>query len=269
MSNNYWAKRQAISNNKLTTKSINETNKQLRKYYRDAMKKSIEDFENTYAKILADCAKVGREATPADLYKLDKYWQLQNTLKQELKKLGDKTAARLSNDFTKQYQAIYNSYAIADNVKAFHQLDDKAAEKMINTIWCADGKTWSARVWSNTDKLYDTLNKELIHCVTAGRSPEQLKKKLIEDFNVSYHRANTLVRTEMAHIETQAAVDRYKDYGVTEYEVLVEDSACDECKELENKTFSINDISALPPIHCNCRCCVIPIVKEIGLNELL
>ena len=80
---------------------------------------------------------------------------------------------------------------------------------MINQIWCADGKSWSNRVWKNTDKLQQALNDNLIHCVLTGKKTTELKNILQNDFNVSYHRADSIVRTEMAHIQTQAAQKRY------------------------------------------------------------
>ncbi|MBQ9913544.1 MAG: hypothetical protein IJO73_04880 [Clostridia bacterium] len=94
----YWADRMAQSQQKLTSKSIKDTEKQLIKYYSKSMKSVIDGFENTYLKLLETMAD-GKEPTPADLYKLDKYWQLQGELKVELQKLGDKQAALLSKSF--------------------------------------------------------------------------------------------------------------------------------------------------------------------------
>ena len=85
----------------------------------------------------------------------------------------------------------------------------------------------------------------------------------MEKFNVNYRRAETLVRTEMAHIETQAARDRYKNYGVDKVKVLVDTDSrtCDVCAKLEGKEFDIN--AKMPiPVHPNCRCCIVPVVDN-------
>ena len=71
----YWEERQAKAQAKLTTKAIKETEEQLRKYYESAMQKIIGQFEQTYNKVLLS-KEEGKEPTPADLYKLDKYWRL-------------------------------------------------------------------------------------------------------------------------------------------------------------------------------------------------
>ena len=110
----------------------------------------------------------GREPTPADLYKLDKYWQLQGQLKVELQKLGDKQAALMSKKFEDQYINIYNALALQDS-GMFSEIDRETAHQMINQIWCADGQSWSNRIWTNTNKLQQALNDNLIDCVLTGK----------------------------------------------------------------------------------------------------
>ena len=139
---------------------------------------------------------------------------------------------------------------------------------MINTSWLPDGKNFSDRVWDNTAKLTETLNEQLVHCVITGKKTTELKKLLQERFNVSYNQANTLVRTEIAHIQTQAAAQRYKDYGLEYYEFLGrEGDSCGhepDCHDLNGKKFLLTEMKVgenAPPIHPNCRCCIIPVVK--------
>lgn len=91
----YWADRTALAQTKLTNKNSKEIEKQLKKYYGKAMERVISDFEATYDKLLAAQAN-GIDPTPADLYKLDKYWQMQAQLRKELQKLGDKQISILS-----------------------------------------------------------------------------------------------------------------------------------------------------------------------------
>ena len=62
------------------------------------MKRTIADFEATYDKLLATVAD-GVEPTPADLYKLDRYWELQAQLKTELEKLGERQVKLFSDAF--------------------------------------------------------------------------------------------------------------------------------------------------------------------------
>ena len=132
---------------------------------------------------------------------------------------------------------------------------------MINNIWCADGKHWSSRVWDNTARLQETLNQNLIDCLVTGRNPDYLKGLLMNSFNVSYNRADMLVRTEMAHIQTQAAEQRYLDAGVEYVQVWADydERRCEVCGNLHEKMYRVGE--KLPiPAHPNCRCCIIPVV---------
>lgn len=256
----YWQERQAKAQEKLTAKSVKETEAQLTKYYLHSMEKIIGQFEQTYNKLLLSIAE-GREPTPADLYKLDKYWEMQAMLKQELQKLGDKQHTLMSKRFVEQFRLVYETMAINDGLY-FREIDWATAQQMINQIWCADGKSWSSRIWTNTDKLQQALNDNLIDCVLTGKKTSELKKLLQEQFNVAYNRADSIVRTEMAHIQTQAARQRYLDTGISEVEVWADEDErrCDICGDLHLKRFSIYDVMPIPA-HPRCRCCIIPVVE--------
>lgn len=259
--NKYWAERQAKAQEELTTRSIKKTEKQIQKYYLNCYKKLLGQFESTYNAVFSQMSE-GKQITPAHLYNLDKYWKLQAELKAELEKLGYKQLSKFEYEFNKLYTGVYLSIDLPTSDKSWALLDKEAVNKVINSIWCADGKTWSQRVWDNTDKLQQALNDNLIACVVNGSNPSELKKLLMKEFGVSYERANTLVTTEMAHIQTEAARDRYREYGCQEVEVYGEEdeSRCDVCGELHGKRFPVN--AAMPlPAHPNCRCCLIPVVE--------
>jgi SPP1 gp7 family putative phage head morphogenesis protein len=256
----YWANRFAKAQAAISEKSLKAIEKQMKKYYAATAKRVIQDFEDTYNKILAR-QEEGKEVTPADLYKLDKYWQMQAQIRQEMQKLGDKQIALLTKEFETNYFEVYYSLNI-DGMKAFTTIDRPSVRQMINSIWVADGKTFSQRVWGNTSRLLATLNEELINCVTAGKKTSQLKQALMERFNISYRRADTLARTELCHIQTQAAKQRYQDYGIQEVEVLVDpdNRTCELCKELQGKRFPTSGTPPLP-VHPNERCALVPVVE--------
>ena len=195
---NYWGVRVAKAQRALTDKSLKQVEAQLAKYYSTAMKRIIADFEATYDKLFLTVGE-GKTPTPADLYKLNKYWQLQAQLKKELDSLGKKQLSALSKIFEVNFFEIYNSYTLG-GIEAFNTIDKTAALQLINAIWVADGKSWSERVWNNTEKLAEMLNEELIACVATGKKTTQLKCALQERFGVSYSNADMLARTELAHI---------------------------------------------------------------------
>lgn len=256
----YWENRLANAQNAISEKNLKQIEKQLAKYYNSTMKRVIADFEGVYNKLLAQ-QELNKSITPADLYKLDKYWQLQGQLRQEVEKLGNKQIAALSKVFQINFFEVYYSLNI-EGMEAFTTLDKAAVAQMINQVWVADGKTFSQRVWDNTERLAATLNEQLIHCVATGKKTTELKKALQERFGVSYHRADTLARTELCHIQTQAAQKRYEDYGIQYVEVLVDpdERTCEKCKALMGKRFLTTATPPLP-VHPNERCALVPVVE--------
>lgn len=256
----YWSRRNIEAQRKVSELNIQEIERKLIKYYTKAQKEIIGQFVETYNKILLSITD-GRTPTAADLYKLDTYWQGQTQLREMLKALGNKEAELLSEMFIKQYQDIYESIAIP-GAEAFNTLDLTMAAQVIESIWAVDGKAWSERIWDNTALLAQTLEDELIHCVIAGKKTTELKNLLQERFDVSYRRADMLVRTEMAHITTTAAQKRYEDAGIAEMEVWADkdERRCDHCGKLHGKRFPIG--AKVPiPAHPNCRCNILPVVE--------
>lgn len=257
---NYWAKRIKENQEKISDKTIKSINYQLQKYYGRAADRVIRDFESVYNKILKS-VEDGKEPTPADLYKLDKYWEAQAQMRRELEKLGNKEIKLLSAAFETNFFEVYYGIALPGEA-AFNKIDKAAVNQLINSVWVADGKQWSQRVWDNTERLAQTLNEELVHILATGKKNTELKSILMERFDISYRRAETLVRTEVAHIQTEAAKKRYEDYGIQYVEVLVDpdDRTCELCKALQGKRFPTTGTPPLP-VHPNERCCLVPVIE--------
>lgn len=261
MASNYWKDRMAATQTAISEKSDRVIKQQLKRYYARAMERTINDFEATYNKLLASM-EAGRTPTPADLYKLDSYWKQQGKLRLELQKLGDRQISLLSKVFETNYFDVYYSFAW-DAGEAYSSIDSKAVKQLINQIWVADGKSWSQRIWDNTNLLVETLNDELVNCVATGKPASHLKKVLMERFGVSYSRADALARTELAHIQTEAAKKRYEDYGIAQVEIWADEDErrCDVCGKLHQKKYPVG--AAVPiPAHPRCRCCIVPVVDE-------
>ena len=94
----------------------------------------------------------------------------------------------------------------------------------------------------------------------------------MERFNVTYNQAENLVRTEMAHIETQAALDRYKSSGTQKVRIIVDpdERTCDICAKKDDELVDIsiaNPGRNCPPFHPRCRCTVAAVVQRKKINK--
>ena len=261
---NYWAERQERANAAIADRTAADLEKTLTKQYNSAMKQVIADFEATYDKLLATI-EAGRDPTPADLYKLDRYWKMQAQLKHVLQELGDEQVGALSKAFEDEWHEVYDKMALpSDEAYATIATEPQA---VVNGVWAPDGKAFSQRVWDNVDNLAETLNNELVHCVTTGKPNSYLAKKLQERFNVSYSKAKTLVHTEVVAIETEAAAQRYQDYGFTEYiyKTSPSEGRCSVCKRMDKKRYKYTERQTgvnAPPIHPNCKCQILPVMND-------
>lgn len=256
----YWKDRQAEAQQRLMSKSTKDIEKQLRVYYKRTSNRLISEFAATYNKLYNTVVRDNLEPTPADLYKLDAYWKLQGDLRHELQKLGDNETYALQNAFVEHWLNAYQSIVLGDTETSI-AADTATALQMINAIWCADGETWSARVWHNIDTLQQTLNDGLIECVLGGRDEKYLKQALMERFNVSYSNADMIVRTELSHIQQTAAAKRYEDAGIQQFEVWADydERRCDVCGKLHQKKYYLGEQIPIPA-HPRCRCCIIPVI---------
>lgn len=260
MSKDYWAERQARAQSAMSKKTTKEIEKQLVKYYQSTMDRVIKDYERVFNQVFTNTI-ADKEITPAWLYQMDSYWEMQVQLKKELEKLGHKEVKLLSKQFLENYLGVYNLIEIPEGSSAFRSISNEMAVQMINQIWCADGKSWSARIWENTEELAETLNEELLHCVITGKKNSELKQLLQERFQVSYSNADMLVRTELAHIQTEAAKQRYRDYGIQKVEIWADEDErrCKVCGKLHKKQYFLGDHVPIPA-HPRCRCCIVPVV---------
>ena len=79
---NYWAKRMKKAQEDWSNQNIRAINAQMRKYYATAMRHIISDYIGLYETIMAK-RLAGEEVSVANLYALDRYWELQSRLKEE------------------------------------------------------------------------------------------------------------------------------------------------------------------------------------------
>lgn len=110
------------------------------------------------------------------------------------------------------------------------------------------------------------LMKGLVESAAVGKPSEELKKTLMETFNVSYNEASRLVRTELSYIYNRSTWDKYKEAGIKQYRFLTaeDERTCEECSSLNNKVIDLDKAKVgknYPPIHPNCRCTILAVIK--------
>jgi len=89
------------------------------------------------------------------------------------------------------------------------------------------------------------------------------------------HRIRLIARTSMMRTFNSAAHARYKAFGIPKYQWLAHATACTDpkelpdgtmveggCMELHGQEYPMEDEIHVPPLHPNCRCTIIPVLKK-------
>lgn len=250
--NNYFTQRQS---EELYNANLANADKQLAKEYRRCYNKTKRQLLDMYDEVIASTED--GTLLVSDLYKYNRFYDLLNNIQSNLLTLGDKEEQILEKRLTNMYKN--NSKIIGNSIGFSPAVDENNVLNALKSIWCADGKNWTDRIWTNKTQLQEILKNGIVDSVARGASREELVADLMKNMNVGYYNANRLARTELSYVQNKSAMDKYAEAGITHYEVIVEDDACEECKKLLGKKFKVGQI--VVPVHPNCRCGVVAVIE--------
>ena len=141
-------------------------------------------------------------------------------------------------------------------------IDNERVVRAINNVWAGDGQNFSDRIWKDKRLLLERLKTGLIDTITTGRNWGSFSKQLQKEFGTSYNNARRLIRTELSHIQNESSLYKYEAEGVEQVRFIVEhdNRVCPICRQYENKIYDIKNAPRIP-VHPQCRCTYIPVVK--------
>ena len=246
----YWEQR-ALLKDKLLEKDIKKIEKKLLKLFKDTRKDILNELKIIYTDI---------ETTEHAKYRID-------SLLSSINNILDSLYQQNENELTKAFIELYCKFsqeASIDLDVSFNAINENLIKEVLKTNW--SGPSYSDRVWEHKRKLALTIKEELNKGFIRGDSLQDISKIISDKFNTSYSNAIRLVKTEACWVMNEATVNNYKENGIKEYEFMafLDSKTSKACRKLDGKKFSIEEHQAgvnLPPLHCNCRSCVIPITN--------
>ena len=296
----YWLKR-SEELDKVATKVEKEVMKELSALYRDAFRsieKEVNDFMMKYAvDHKLDYTTVTQTLTPIDLAeynqrieelyamyrdtgseyikieidrlnaraKITRLQALQDAINVELCKVTHEYQMTLEDTliglFTEQYKEVSELLGIMAPV-----INREAIKTIIEYPYA--GKMFSDRIWDNKDALVKHIKQNLTAGIIRGDSIQKMSRQLKKDLNVLYYQAERLVRTETNYAMNQGHLKGYADSGVVEkYEFLaaIDSRTSKLCKNQNGKVYKLSEATVgvnYPPVHCNCRSTVIPVLED-------
>lgn len=137
------------------------------------------------------------------------------------------------------------------------QNNAKAAKVIVNASF--HNATYSDRIWMYHDMLKAELSSLLSTGLIQGQNPRRLAQHIRKRFGVSQYKAERLMITELARVQTEAQKQSFERNGFTEYTFLALGNACEDCRKLDGKHFKVAKMMPgenAPPIHPFCRCSI-------------
>jgi len=152
--------------------------------------------------------------------------------------------------------------------------------------------------WKITDTIYERLRKELMEAVADGESIPKIRERVMQVFErITESRAELIARTEVLKASNRGRWIAMRQSGVVEgkqWEATGDNRVCPRCSEMDGRTMALGkpyfkkgetvtftgtednpapegglestfDYEEIqhPPLHPDCRCTLLAIVKEV------
>ena len=134
------------------------------------------------------------------------------------------------------------------------------------------GSPYSERVWGNTRKLSEKLNRSITTGLMAGKDHKRIVRELMHEFGVGKFAAERLVVTETAYVANQAELESYMDSGVERYQFIAvfDEKTSEICRAHSSKVYRVEDAKPgvnVPPLHPWCRSTIVPVYDDSWLEK--
>ena len=189
---------------------------------------------------------------------------IKTLLKKMAVKLNDTEVKKVTSIISSIYEDTYykSVYIMGEGMKLkpkFNILKKEFIDSATNTKF--KGEMFSDRIWTNKIDMMDKLQSGLVDCMNGKTTIDKIAKNIKDIFNVSAYESQRLVHTENARVQTQASHDIGVSMGVEKvmWSSTLDMKTAEEDGELDGKIWGINEDHPEPPLHPNCRCCLIDV----------
>lgn len=218
------------------------------------------NYSNEWAKELEN-ASLRYRISRLEAMQLQMQQQVESVMGYEVDELDNMTRKIYEDGY---YRTIYEMQKGTGIGSSFAILDTDKIDKVISKPWVSDGSNFSERVWGqHRPALIQRLNTDLVQALIRGDNPQDLTKKIADDFNVAKYKANRLLITEAAFFSEASQKDAFDELGVKYFSICatLDRDTCEDCgdREGEKIPMSMYEVGVTaPPFHPNCRCTTLP-----------
>nr|DAS42720.1 MAG TPA: minor capsid protein [Caudoviricetes sp.] len=254
--------------------NYNEALKHLKGDDYKVWKKDLHDYMKEYNKLLKNAPLQAQKLyleieTLSAKSRISRLDSLKTQIDMELTKLIFGVEDNAKNTLTSVYRDTF--IEVTKDLGINPVVSRDKIKTVLDKPW--SGANFSQRLWSNTDKLAETVKQEIVNGMIQGINLKTMTKRVSERFETAKKNdVERLLRTEVNYILNQATLDGYKEAGIEKYEfsATLDSRTSQICSELHGEVFSIKSVAVglnYPPMHPRCRSTTIPIVDYESLAK--
>lgn len=185
---------------------------------------------------------------------------INDIFKGEYESEKDTITSNLTNVAKDSYYSSCYIYGLGTSYTLIPVKQD-VLNNIINTK--IDGRTYSSRIWNNKNKVAKMIKKEIKDFLNGKTDINSISKNIKNRFDVNYNISNRLVRTEVAKVQCEANEVWAKEHNIKKqlFCATLDRKTSIICQSLDGKIYDFYDKNKkIPPLHPNCRSCLIDIV---------
>ena len=235
-------------------------------------KKDLHDYMAEYNKLLKTAPLEAKKLyleieTLSARSRMSHLDSLRAQIDMELIKVSSGADETVKNTLTSIYRDTYTEVVKDLGVNVI--VSPEKIKTVLDRPW--SGANFSQRLWSNTDKLAQTVKQEIVNGMIQGINLQTMTKRVSERFETAKKNdVERLLRTEVNYSLNQATLASYIEAGIEKYEfIAVLDSRTSQiCSELHGEIFEIKNVAVglnYPPMHPRCRSTTKPIIDYESL----
>ena len=247
----------------LTNEIYEKYNKQINKIAK-LQKKSVQTILDEIAKIMLEYNITNEvmDISIQDKAKLKKQMNdlINDILKGEYESEKDVITSTLDDVAKDSYYSSCFIYQLGVSYK-LKPVKQDVLDNIINTK--IDGKTYSSRIWHNKNKVAKMIKKEINDFINGKTDVNSISKNIKNRFNVNYNVSDRLVRTEIAKVQCEANEVWANEHNIKKqlFCATLDSKTSKICQSLDGTIYDFDDENKkIPPLHPNCRSCLIDIV---------
>lgn len=120
-----------------------------------------------------------------------------------------------------------------------------------------------------TEAMDTKISRALSQAMIEGKGMEATARAIVAEVDgIGITRARVLARTETIRAHATATLNMYTEIGaegvtlLSEFSTAGDDAVCPRCEALEGEEFTLENAQGVIPVHPNCRCAWLPVIRN-------